>query len=198
MPARINLHSTKSKQVSLILAVVALLAISTLIATWQQASPLAHSTLRSAPALDPLPLAFEPNAGQSDPVVRFVAHAANGSTLFFAPSEVVLSLPQATEDGLEGRGSQLTEGQGLAEGSVPKPQRPSAPVSNRQSKVVRLQFLGANDATTLISDKEMPGKVNYIAGADPAQWHTGVPTYAELAYSSLYPGVNLTYSGMGG
>jgi N-acetylneuraminic acid mutarotase len=44
----------------------------------------------------------------------------------------------------------------------------------------------------------MPGKVNYLIGTDPAQWHTGVPTYGEIAYSNLYPGVNLTYSGTEG
>jgi len=92
----------------------------------------------------------------------------------------------------------LNEGQGPAEGSVSKPQRPSAQIRNRQSKVVRLQFLGANEANILMGGKEMPGKVNYIAGKDPAQWHTGVPTYGEMTYSSLYPGINLTYSGTGG
>jgi len=85
MLARLNRHSTKSKQLLLILAVVALLAVLTLSATWPQALPRAHSTLGSAPAPGPLPIAFEPNEGQSDPIVRFVAHAAGGSTLFFAP-----------------------------------------------------------------------------------------------------------------
>src|SRR5438270_5581257 len=38
-----------------------------------------------------MPLAFEPNAGQTDPAVRFVAHG-NGGTAFLTPSQLVVSL----------------------------------------------------------------------------------------------------------
>src|SRR5437762_2722695 len=38
-----------------------------------------------------LPLSFEPNAGQADPQVRYVAHSSAG-TLLFTPSKVVLAL----------------------------------------------------------------------------------------------------------
>ena len=41
-----------------------------------------------------VPLTFVPNAGQTDPAVRFQAHSLGG-TLFFTPSEVILALPEA-------------------------------------------------------------------------------------------------------
>ena len=41
--------------------------------------------------LSKLPLAFEPNAGQTDPAVRYVAHAP-GAIMYFAPAEVVLAV----------------------------------------------------------------------------------------------------------
>jgi N-acetylneuraminic acid mutarotase len=45
---------------------------------------------------------------------------------------------------------------------------------------------------------EMPGKVNYLIGKDAANWHTNLPTYGEISYTALYPGINLLYSGTGG
>jgi YD repeat-containing protein len=41
-----------------------------------------------------LPLAFVPNAGQSDASVRFQAHRVDGGVLFFASQHIVLALPK--------------------------------------------------------------------------------------------------------
>src|SRR6266511_4956625 len=48
------------------------------------------------PDLSKLPTSFEPNVGQTDSVVRFLAHAPGG-TLFFTPEEVVLLLRAPNE-----------------------------------------------------------------------------------------------------
>ena len=44
----------------------------------------------------------------------------------------------------------------------------------------------------------LPGKINYLAGSDPSGWHRDLPTYAQINYADLYPGVNLTYEGEAG
>src|SRR5262249_6347734 len=41
-----------------------------------------------------LPLSFEPNVGQTDSAVRYLAHTAAGA-LAFAPTDVAISVPQA-------------------------------------------------------------------------------------------------------
>ena len=53
--------------------------------------PLQPELAPTLPRLAALPLHFEPNAGQSDPAVRYIAHTPHGA-LFFTPSEVGLSL----------------------------------------------------------------------------------------------------------
>ncbi len=40
-----------------------------------------------------LPIAFEPNVGQTDPAVRFLAHY-RGGTIYFAKGEIVLAIPE--------------------------------------------------------------------------------------------------------
>jgi hypothetical protein len=137
----------------------------------------------AAGELGKLPIAFEPNAGQTGPQVRFIAHAPGG-TMYFTPSEVVLSLMSAPAQALDPRkGGDL-------------PGSPSAPTSS--PSVVRIQFVGANPATAMTGDTLLPGKINYLIGNDPSKWNVGLPTYANINYSGLYPGIDLAYNGMGG
>jgi uncharacterized repeat protein (TIGR02543 family) len=37
--------------------------------------------------------------------------------------------------------------------------------------------------------------VNYITGQDQTKWHTNIPTYAQVKYTSVYPGIDLLYYG---
>jgi len=43
--------------------------------------------------------------------------------------------------------------------------------------------------------EQLPGKVNYLLGNCPAQWHRGILTYAKVRYENLYPGVDLVCYG---
>ena len=122
-----------------------------------------------------LPLSFEPNVGQSDPSVRFVARRG-GASMFFTPSEVVLSLTQAKPSA-------------SSEGQSPDP-NVAPPAST-----VRVRFEGANSAAAIDHGESLPGRVNYIQGGDPARWFTDLPTYRGIVYSGLYPGIDLHYEG---
>jgi hypothetical protein len=59
--------------------------------------------------------------------------------------------------------------------------------------VLRLRFLGANPNPVIAGQTAQSGKVNYITGNDPAQWHTNLPTYGELVYRNLWPGIDLLF-----
>src|SRR5215212_10053136 len=81
------------------------LALLVLIASWPGLLLTAPPAKPAGPAegkepvpdvrLAGIPLHFEPNVGQADPGVRFMAHATGGN-LFFTPSGVVLSLAGAS------------------------------------------------------------------------------------------------------
>ena len=72
-----------------LLLVVALLAALAAMRPLSLSSP---ATLPHAVDFSNLPLAFVPNAGQTDPVVQFQVHDST-STVFFTQEEVVVSLP---------------------------------------------------------------------------------------------------------
>ena len=59
--------------------------------------------------------------------------------------------------------------------------------------VLRLRFLGADPKPAITGHKAESGTVNYIIGNDPARWHTNLPTYGELLYRDLWPGIDLLF-----
>ena len=117
-----------------------------------------------------LPLAFEINQGQADPGVKFLSRGS-GYSLFLTASEAVLALgrPDCKATG-EGQGS-----------------RPVACVAAQDSVRMRLTGAMARRAATATGEAELPGKVNYFIGNDPAKWHSDLPTYAKVRYSRVYP-----------
>ncbi len=63
--------------------------------------------------------------------------------------------------------------------------------------VLRLRFVGAR-ATPPVGVEKRAAKANYFIGNDPAKWQTNVPTYGEVVYHELYPGIDLRYAGQNG
>ena len=63
---------------------------------------------------------------------------------------------------------------------------------------VRLAFLGANRAPTITGAHRTTGVVNYLIGSDPARWHKNLPSYTEVVYRGLWPGVALRVRGRSG
>ena len=50
--------------------------------------------------------------------------------------------------------------------------------------VVHMQLAGANSTVEPTGEEQLPGKVNYFVGSDPAKWHAGIPTYAKVRYTA--------------
>ena len=50
-----------------------------------------------------------------------------------------------------------------------------------------------NTRAELLPREELPGKVNYFVGSDPARWRTNVPTYRKVIHYNVYPGIDLVY-----
>jgi hypothetical protein len=66
-----------------------------------------------------------------------------------------------------------------------------------QTAAARMQFVGANPAAQVAGDAELSGKVNYLTGNHPAQWQSGISTFAKVRVAEIYPGVNVVYYGNG-
>jgi hypothetical protein len=68
----------------------------------------------------------------------------------------------------------------------------------KKGSVLRLSFLGANPTPTIEGRQSGTGRVNYLLGNDPATWHTNLPTYGQVVYRDLWPGVDMAFRGAAG
>jgi hypothetical protein len=61
--------------------------------------------------------------------------------------------------------------------------------------VLRLKWIGANSSPQIVAEHPLTGRINYLIGHDPGQWHTDIPTYARVRYRDLFPGVDAVFYG---
>ena len=136
-----------------------------------------------------LPMSFEANRGQTDGRVNFLSRGP-GYTLFLTGDQAVLALKKpAVAKPL------LTAALVAAvKGSEPAGLEKGARVATIDS-VLRMKLAGANPNAQITGADELPGRTNYLIGNDPKNWHTNVPTYAQVKYANVYPGVDLVYYG---
>jgi len=107
-------------------------------------------------ALAALPLGFEPNVGQAEPGVDYVARGP-GYRLALSATTADLTLP----------------------GAAP----------------VHMGLVGADPSARATPAGPLPGHANYLTGDDPSQWRTGVPTFGQVAYDGVWPGVDVVFLG---
>jgi len=55
---------------------------------------------------------------------------------------------------------------------------------------VRMRFRGVR---TCAVQTESPARVNYITGRDAREWRLGVPSFAEVRFAGIYPGISVVY-----
>jgi hypothetical protein len=129
-----------------------------------------------------LPMGFEQNLGQTDPQVRFLSRGS-GYELFLTPQEAVLSLRYSKPMGR----SPLER---LAYRRAPRKTEGTEKVS-----VLRMHLEGANPTPEVVGLNRLPGRTDYYIGNDPKKWRTDVPSYAQVQYQGIYPGVDLIFYG---
>jgi hypothetical protein len=135
-----------------------------------------------------LPLAFAPNAGQADGRVRYLAQVA-GSSLFFTERHVVLAFTKPTSAGEQPPGALVAPGPPAAASIAARPAS--------RGLALQLRFVGANPDVRLQAGERGAGTLNYLVG-ERSEWKRGLPTYRELTYRELWPGIDLVFRGRGG
>lgn len=168
-----------------------------------------------------LPIYFEPNLGQTDPQVKFIARGS-GATTFLTATGAVFSLPIVDFRLSSGKQSIKRVGYADPAGSDQRPvdlnpwnfafgrtdlslgpnsQTPShssqSAIANRQS-AISMKLVGANPNATVEGLDRLPGISNYFIGNDPKNWRTNIPHYAKVCYRDVYPGIDLVYRGDAG
>src|SRR4030095_11571598 len=100
-------------------------------------------------------LSFEVNQGQTDARVNFITRTSD-STIFITPTEAVMVLSASGDKS------------GAPQASAIRSEENAA----RKLWALRMKVEGSNPAPVVRGLDELPGKVNYLIGNDPAEWHT--------------------------
>ena len=138
-----------------------------------QTDPATHSVpATAAPSFARLPLRFEPNRGQTDRRVQFVAHSPQ-ATVYLSGADAVLQTAEMKKDS-----------HGLAHVA--------------QTSAVRMHLAGAALAPGATPEDPLSGTVNYLSGNDKSKWQTELPGYGGVRLAAVYPGVDLRYYGRAG
>ena len=145
---------------------------------------LATAKATAAAGFGHLALRFEANQGQADAATRFVVRSG-GTTAYLGTHEALLTAPRKP-----GKPDAGPDKAGAG------PDKPDAAPDGVD--VLDMALAGSNPDATVAGTDQLPGVSNYLIGNDPAAWHTGVPAYARVRYSGVYPGVDLVWHGEGG
>ncbi len=145
-----------------------------------------------------LPLSFEPNEGQTGQPVRFLAHGA-GYAVLLTGKEAMLSLqePEAAEESerllkkMDARTQRRFQSRKFYRLS-PRFHRAHKP------DIIKIAMAGANSSAEIQALDQLPGKANYFIGNEAEKWRTGIPTYGQVKYLGIYPGIDLVYYGKQG
>jgi hypothetical protein len=63
------------------------------------------------------------------------------------------------------------------------------------SHSIRIKFASANNHADIEARELLTGHVNYFLGTDETKWKTNIPTYGQVRYRNLYPGIDLAFYG---
>src|SRR5262249_48541687 len=154
------------------------------------AKPDPGITGRVHTALGTLPLSFIENQGQLDDRVAYYIQGRD-TAIYFTSKGVAFALtgpaPWGVADALPRRAAVRP----VAFGAAPDSE------ATRQRCGIMLEFLGANPDVKPVGLESAPAVVSYFKGPRE-QWKTGLPTYASVVYSDLWPGIDLVYAGNAG
>jgi hypothetical protein len=133
---------------------------------------------REAEKYGKIPLTFEANQGQADKSVKFLSRGSSYG-VYLMGNEAALMLCQPVYSTLRAPFH-----------------RPVSPLGKSAvCDVLHMQLAGAKSTVGPIGEERLQGKVNYFVGSDPAKWLASIPTYAEVRYTSIYPGIDLIFHG---
>lgn len=133
-----------------------------------------QSEPRRVPALN-CPIAFQINAGQVRPEVKFISQQ-RGYRLFLTPQDAVFAFSNGASQ-------------------TARVRRTTRRANGSKPDSLRLHLVGSNPHTDSEGRKTVPSYSNYLIGNDPRNWRTHVPQFAEVWSRAIYPGIDLVYYG---
>ncbi len=143
-----------------------------------------------------LPIQFIENRQQYPEDVKYYFNSPKG-TIYFTSDAVVMQFTQPLSDSADPQ-RKVKQGIELHQAVAGADREPDSENQSVRGYVIRKQFVGTNPDCQIEGSSALPGTVNFFRGNDPSEWKTKIPTFKELIYHNLYPGIDLVYKGVDG
>ncbi len=132
--------------------------------------------------IDVTELDFIPNRGQYSDIVDFRGDAG-GAAIWLTGKGVVYQFTRHIQAPSE---SEFITEYGFEPSSTP---------DSVEFLFVRVTFTGSNPEPSAVPGRVSNQRHNYFIGNEPTNWMTNVPSFTDVTYSSIYPGIDLRYFG---
>ncbi len=159
--------------------IVTVLFPCTLVAGAALSQPCAKGAPQANALWGRMPLCFVANDGQMDARVAYYVPGSD-LALYFTPEGITFALYAHAVEEPPSATSLLSGEPGRGE-------------TSRCRWIVKLDFVGANPVIPM-GRRQTPTSFSYFSGG-PDQWHTGLPSYAEIVYPDLWPGIDMICRG---
>jgi len=146
---------------------VVAIAGATLTRAWESALGVARPADSGQGSFDG-PISFEPNKGQADENVKFVARGP-GYVVYVTEKGTLLSLGPEVEH---------------------------ADAANRGS--LAINFVGTVTHLQPVALRPVPASSSYLSGRDQTKWITGIPNFAQVQFHDVYSGIDVICHGTHG
>jgi gliding motility-associated-like protein len=148
---------------------------------------------------------FTENKGQWDKQVRFKGEVGAGA---FYLQKNGFTVVQHNGDDLNNffRRHHKVDAQGGGGGGISRPDRgpnskPEKPGTRQpaptgpliRSHAYRVQFLGGDENSVVVPDKQVQTNTSYFIGNDPSKWAVNVSVYQAIVYKNIYPNIDIRY-----
>jgi hypothetical protein len=122
-----------------------------------------------------MPMAFEPNRGQTDASVEYVGRGKR-LTVFLTGQEIAIRVAKPG---------------GLSPRALSRP----PPDAHRESDGALILRVAGNNEFAWKGAEKLRGESNYFVGNDPRKWHAGVPHFARVETRDASRGVGMAVYG---
>lgn len=61
------------------------------------------------------------------------------------------------------------------------------------SGAIRLRFIDSRPTANLLPREELPGRLHFFTGSDPARWRSNLRLHSELVYREVWPGIDVVF-----
>ncbi|MDI6850160.1 MAG: SBBP repeat-containing protein [Candidatus Saccharicenans sp.] len=142
-------------------------------------------------------LLFVQNKGQVDPRVAFYLQGSERN-LYFSRDGITITISGLKESAVVSTVGEVKEAkQQDLPARLGSASLPAGPGPEIRRWTVRLDFVGANPETVIKPLKKMETRISYFRGG-PEGWFSALPSYSQIVYYDLWPGVDLYLKGNSG